>query len=107
MKEFTWHCGASSLVDDNYIKFDVKATTIDDAFWKAYKYAHNNNVIDTGTLDINMDLKELAIELGNMASEDDEEWTPNMLLEELESIKDKRELICTLEWIVSNANKGR
>lgn len=104
MKEFTWHCGASVLVDDAYATWDVKATSIEDAWYKAIEHAINSNVLDSGSLDMEMDIKELATELSNMAIEDNNDYVSDMLLEELESIKDKKELITTLELLVCNNN---
>ena len=49
----------------------------------------------------------LARELGNLASEDDSDWEPVQLAQELEEIKGKEELIATLEWIVCNAINGK
>lgn len=104
-KEFTFHCGASSLVDDNYIKFDIKANGVEEAWFKAMDYVMKSSVLDGGTLDMEMDIKQLATALGNLAADDDKDWEPIRLLQELEKVKDKTELISTLEWIVSNANK--
>lgn len=105
-KEFTWHCGASSLVDDNYIKFDIKATNVLEAQEKAFKYAMDSKVLDGGSVDMEMDITELARELGNLAADDsDDDWSPVYLTSELESVKGCKELMSTLEWIVSNANK--
>lgn len=101
-KEFTFHCGASVLVDDAYARWDVKAKNPIEAWDKAMKHAINSNVLDDGTVDCDMDLNEMAIALGNMASEDESEWEPVRLLEELESVKEKKDLICTLESIVCN-----
>jgi len=105
MKEFTFHCGASSLVDENYIKFDIKAKGIEEAWCKAMDHIRESSVLDEGTLDIEIDTKELAIALGNLAADNDKDWEPVMLLQELEECKGKTELMSTLEWIVSNANK--
>lgn len=53
-----------------------------------------------------MDITELARELGNLAADDsDDDWSPVCLTSELESVKECKELMSTLEWIVSNANK--
>lgn len=104
-KEFTWHCGASSLVDENYIKFDIKANGIEEAWCKAMDHINKTNVLDEGTLEMEMDTRDLAIALGNLAADNDKDWEPVMLLQELEKVKDKKELMSTLEWIVSNANK--
>lgn len=104
MRVFTWHCGASVLVDDAYEKFDVKAETLYKAFDEAFKYVRNSKVLDEGTLSIDMDLYEMAKALGDLASESNEDWEPVMLLEDLESCKGKHELLCTLESIVCNAN---
>ena len=105
MKDFTWHCGASVLVNDAYSTWEVKAPTLNEAYGKALDKVMNSSVLDSGTLDMHMDVKELARELGNIASDNTDDWEPTELIKELESISDKYELISTLEWIVSNANK--
>lgn len=104
MKEFTFHCGADCLVDNVYHKFDIKANGVEEAWCKAMDHIRESKVLDEGTLDIEMDKRELAIALGNLAADNDKDWEPVMLLQELDEVKDKKELISTLEWIVSNAN---
>lgn len=100
-KEFTFHCGASSLVDDNYIKYDIKGNNVAEVWYKAVKYAEDSKVLDGGSVDCEMDTRELAIALGNLASNNYDEWEPTMLLEELNNIKANcPELMCTLENIV-------
>jgi len=111
MREFTWNCGASVLVDDAYSKWDIKAETVEEAYIKAMEHIRSvngkqkGNIIDEGTLDISMDITELAREMGNLASGNDDDWTPVQLTREIEECSHCRELIGTLEWIVCNANK--
>lgn len=105
MREFTFHCGASVLVDDAYATWDIKETHLYNALDKAYKHLDENPVLDTGTLDVTMDIKDLAKALGDLAAGDNEDWEPVELVSELEKIKDCYELIVTLEMIVSEANK--
>lgn len=101
-REFTWNCGASVLVDDAYETWQVKAKTLEDAWNKAMEHSLKSSVLDDGTVDVEMDIKELAVALGNMASEDESEWEPVRLIEELEECKGKKDLICTLESVVCN-----
>lgn len=107
MRKFKWHCGYGTLVDDVYVKFEVLAPTIVDAWNKAYKIMESSNVADTGSLDMSMDTTELAEALGNLASENYEPWVPTALVADLEKAKECTELISTLEWIVCNANKAK
>lgn len=107
MKNFLWHCGASVLVDDAYSKLDVIAPNPASAYGQCFEKVRNDIVLDEGTIDVRMDTKELARELGNLAIEDDSYWEPVELTRELEEISDKEELIATLEWIVCNAINGK
>ena len=104
MKEFTQNCGVGVLVDDAYATFEVKASTIKEAYEKAYAFMSKANVYDEGSLEIHMDVTELAKELGNLASEDNSEWEPVELTREINALDKNSELYNTLEWIVCNAN---
>lgn len=104
-KEFLFHCGASVLVDDAYATWECKAKTVEEAFMMAMEHAQKSSVLDSGTVHTHMDQKDLARELGNIASENDDDWTPVLLVEEIEKLDVNGELYGTLEWIVSNANK--
>lgn len=99
-KLFTFHCGASSLVSDDYIEWEVKAENPGNAYCQAYCKAMKNNVMDSGSVGCYMDAKELATELGNIAANDYNEWTPTTLLTEINALNKGSELYATLEWIV-------
>lgn len=105
MKSFKFHCSAGLLVDDGVMKWEVEAPTVADAWNKATEFLQKCSVLDSGSLDIRMDIHDLATELGNIACEDEEPWDPTELEEELRSVIHCEELIDTLESIVSNYNK--
>lgn len=108
-KEYTFHCGASVLVDDAYVKFDVKAHNPMEAFGYAMTYVTQSNALDAGSVDIEMDTVELATALGDIASGDYSAWEPKQLVKELEIIKaDERfyDLIETLECLVCQVEGG-
>lgn len=107
MRQLTWHCGASVLVDDAYQTWDVKAPTISEAWDKAYEELQKSNVLDTGSLDIYLDVRQMTMMIGNLASDDNNPYEPSPIdLDRFDNLRKNDPILYgDLEWIISNANK--